>query len=98
MKKMLLIPFMILAFQQVQATDWNYVCKALGEIRQCENVSVCREEVTSSTFCQAKAHLKGTQWEDLCPKAGHNELACGWQKSHCEWKHTTFRSCVPDSY
>ena len=68
------------------ADEYDTTCSLLGRINECENVSICT--LQRANGCFAKPTAPTAEWNNLCPRAGVNEQACGWQP-FCEWRSDT---------
>jgi hypothetical protein len=80
--------------QDLTAGSLTVACKTLGQFDSCGRVSFCQSKTEAS--CVAKgAVASDPEWIRMCPLAGHNEQACGWQASFCSWQAQT--QCVPTS-
>jgi hypothetical protein len=65
------------------ADEYDTTCSLLGRIGECENVSICT--IQRASGCFAKPTAPSHEWVSLCPRAGVNIQACGWQP-FCEWR------------
>jgi hypothetical protein len=73
--------------------DLGTACKTLGESGACGRVSVCKSLSEPRCVAKASALASDPSWADACLRAGHNEQACGWQSSFCNWEPV--EQCVP---
>jgi len=76
-----------------QGDKLDIACKVLGEARQCDKASVCKASRQASCKALDAAAASDPRWKDMCPRAGVNEQACGWQSMFCKWEQV--EHCVP---
>jgi hypothetical protein len=73
--------------------DLGTACRTLGETGACGRVAACKTLSESRCVAKASALASDPSWADACLRAGHNEQACGWQSSFCNWEPVD--QCVP---
>lgn len=91
--KLFTLSLLLLSSTSAFADNLDVTCRTLGDVGQCERVTICREQVEGMCVANANAIRSNPEWATMCPKAGVNEMACGWQSSFCHWEAVA--QCVP---
>ncbi|MGZ3693060.1 MAG: hypothetical protein ACXWQO_02415 [Bdellovibrionota bacterium] len=74
------------------ADNLDITCRTLGDIGQCESVSICHQSRTVGSCRPAESVRGEADWARACPAAGPTQQLCGWQ-TFCQWEEHS--DCVP---